>query len=78
MMNEKTPSQEYGLPVIGKIYCQLTGTINGKDFKSPVDEYEVIKVIDNGDNKTYVCNQWNSPGVVQVVPDICVLRYEEF
>lgn len=77
MINTKTPSQEYNLPVIGKIYCKLTGTMNGKPFESPVDEYEVIRIIDNGDSKTYVCNQWNSPGVVQLVPDVCVIRFEE-
>lgn len=77
-MKDLTPSEKYGLPVIGKIYCKLSGTINGQPITSEIDEYEVIKIIDNGDYKTYVCNQWNAPDVVQLVPDLCVVKYEEY
>jgi len=76
MMNEPSPSEKYQLPVIGKIRCQLRGIMNNQPFISEIDEHEVIKVINN-DNETitYVCNSWNSPGVVQVVPDICVIEF---
>lgn len=77
MINSKTPSEEFGRPVIGKIFCKLVGSLNGVDYESPVDEFEVIQILDNGDSKVYVCNQWNSPGVVQLVTDVFVIRFEE-
>lgn len=78
MVNEKTPSEEYNLPIIGKVFVKIIGTFNNKQFSTPIDEYDVIKIIENDNGtKTYICNYWNSPGVVQLVPDICVIRYEE-
>ncbi len=75
----KTPSEELGLPVIGKITCKLEGiSQGGQVLDFPEDEYEVIKVIEQGDVKVYMCNQWNSEGVVQLVPDVCVIKFEEF
>ena len=78
-LNEKTPSEEYNLPVIGTIQAQLKGaTMNGQPMNFPVDEYEVIKILEDGDgNKIYVCNEWNSYGKPQLVPGICVLRFDE-
>lgn len=78
MKYEKTPAEEYNLPIIGRVYCKLTGSIGEETLNSPVDEFDVIKVIDHGDRQTYICNHWNSPGVVQMVPDVCVIKYEEF
>jgi hypothetical protein len=74
-----TPSEVYNLPIIGKIYVQLTGVqVNGQAVKSSMDEYDVIKVLEqeNG-KKTYLCNVWNSPDIAQLVPDIFVIRFEE-
>ena len=75
----KTPSEEYNLPVIGRIYCKLTATVDGKPLPLAVDEdeYDVIKILENNDNKIYVCNQWNSPGKAQFVPEVFVIRYED-
>lgn len=77
-MTNKTPSEYYNLPVIGRIKCQLKGSLNGVPYESDVDEYDVIKVIDGDNNsKIYLCNVWNSPDKAQLVPDVCVISYEE-
>lgn len=77
-MKTKTPSEVYNLPVIGKIWCKLVGTSNGMPLNLGVDEYDVIKIIENDDSSsTYVCNAWNSPGVAQIVPSFCVIKFEE-
>lgn len=77
-MNNKTPSEYFNLPVIGKIWCKLNlSSANGKSIETPVDEFDVIKVIDKGDVKVYMCNVWNSYLEPQIVADICVIRYEE-
>lgn len=74
--DSKTPSQEYNLPVIGKIFCQLDMIINSKEV-SGKDEFDVIKIIDqDGGHKIYICNCWNSPGVAQLVHSSTVLRFE--
>jgi hypothetical protein len=77
-MKTKTPSESYNLPVIGRIWCKLEASFNGQALKTEENEYEVIKIIDQGDaGKIYVCNAWNSPGVAQLVPGMCVIRFEE-
>jgi hypothetical protein len=77
-MSKLTPSEYYKIPVIGTIRCKITGTMNCQPYNSEIDEYEVIKIVENDDgSKTYICNQWNSPGVAQLVPDILVLEYSE-
>lgn len=77
-MNEKTPSEEFNLPVIGRIWARLDLIIDGVSSPSETDEFEVISILEreNG-TKTYVCNSWNSPGRPQLVADICVIRFEE-
>ena len=73
------PSEKYNLPVIGKIYCKLEGTYSdGTPLDNPVDEYEVIRVIEGENGKTFVCNKWNSEDVPQVVPEFCVIKFEEY
>jgi hypothetical protein len=73
----RTPSEEFNLPVIGTIYCQLVGELDGVPFSSDIDEYEVIKIIPLGESQAYVCNVWHKPGVPQMVPKRCVIRFEE-
>lgn len=79
MKQSQTPSEKYNLPVIGKIQAKLNlQDATGKTVDFPIDEYEVIKVVDIGDgSKVYWCNQWNSPDVVQLVPSMFVLKFEE-
>ena len=74
-----TPSEKYNLPVIGKIQAKLSlQDSKGKSIDFPVDEYEVIKIIDNSDgSKVYLCNQWNSPNVAQLIPSMFVISFEE-
>lgn len=76
---EKTPSEEFGLPVMGTIQAQLKGlSMNGKSLDFPVDEFEVIQILEDGEGrKVYVCNKWNSPGRPQLVPEMCVIRFDE-
>mgnify|MGYP007088036610 CR=1 FL=1 len=74
-----TPSEKYKKPVIGTIVAQLSGKItqNGKTvtLALPEDTFEVIEIISQAGHKTYVCNQWNSPGIVQVVPEVFVKKF---
>jgi hypothetical protein len=73
MINNESPSEKFNMPVIGRIYAELPNL-------SPVgvtDSFEVIDIIDKGSHKIYVCNQWNSYDVPQLVSSICVVRYEE-
>ncbi len=66
-----TPSEKFKKPVIGTIKAQLTGAINsnGKNLRLefPVDSFEVIDIIHNNGTTTYVCNEWNQDGIVQLV-----------
>ena len=78
MKSNKTPGEEYNMPVIGRIWSKLEGTINGEDLNSPEDSFEVILIQENDNGfKTYVCNEWNAPGKPQLIPDIFVIRFEE-
>lgn len=75
-----SPSEKYKKPVIGFITAQLSGKIfvDGKEktLALPEDEFEVIDIIqDRSGSKIYVCNQWNSPNVVQVVPEIFIKKF---
>lgn len=72
-----TPSEKLKLPVIGKITAQLRGAVDGDPFESTIDEYEVIKILEQDGKKIYVCNMWNENDVPQLIPDICVLSFEE-
>ena len=74
-----TPSDKYNKPVIGTIVAQISGKIteNGKTktLEMPEDVFEVIDIVDNPSGKYYVCNLWNKPSVVQIVPDIFVIKF---
>jgi hypothetical protein len=71
MTNNQTPSEKFNLPVIGKIRCQLL--IEG--FKNDIDEFEVIQIQEINNQKIYICNQWNSYDVAQIVHSSCVLEF---
>lgn len=83
MYDEKKPSEKYNLPVIGKILLKSASSIFSnfsffeKQFDDSPDEYDVIQIKEYGDSRTYVVDAWNSPGVVQLIPDIVVLKFEE-
>lgn len=77
-MQNLTPSEKFNLPVIGKIFCKLQIVFNQETLDSPVDEYEVIKVIERDGKKTYICNCWYEENEPQMVPDICVVKFEEY
>lgn len=75
-----SPSEKYNKPVIGSIVAQLSGKImvNGKEktLELPEDHFEVIDIVkDNSGAKIYICNQWNSPNVVQVVPEMFIKKF---
>ena len=67
---DMTPSEEYNMPVIGKIKTKAV-PMTFKDLETGEEgtrtlepaEYEVIS--DEGD--FYICNQWYKPGVPQLV-----------
>ena len=73
----KTPSQALNKPVIGSIRTELT--ITDLKTKAPTtfnDQFEVIaKEKGPNGNEVYVCNQWNSVGVIQLVPADCVKKF---
>lgn len=71
--NEKTPSEAYNLPVIGRIKCFLDLIMIDQYTKEETrikdsSTYDVIKIVplENG-GEVYWCNCWNSPGKVQSV-----------
>ncbi len=75
-----SPSEKYKKPVIGSITAQLSGKIfvDGKEktLALPEDEFEVIDIVkDRTGAKIYICNQWNSPNVVQVVPEMFIKKF---
>ena len=74
-----TPSEKYNKPVIGTIVAQISGKIteNGKTktLKMPEDVFEVIDIVKSPYGNYYVCNLWNQPLVVQIVPDMFVINF---
>lgn len=68
-----TPSEKYNKKVIGKIIAALEGDIINTDgtrtpLPSTPETFEVIDIQLFGSHKVYICNQWNSEGVPQLVP----------
>lgn len=75
-----SPSEKYKKPVIGSIVAQLSGKIivDGKEktLALPEDNFDVIDIVQDGSgSKIYICNQWNSPNVVQVVPEMFIKKF---
>lgn len=78
---ERTPSEEYKTPVIGKITTKrhtaswtnnLTGEVTEVTYEP--ETFEVIAE----EEFFYICNQWNEPGVPQLVPKDFVETFEEY
>lgn len=73
-----TPSEKFNKPVIGNITTaplEAEVGVNSQMEKTifPAATYEVIEVVPTqSGEKVYVCNLWNKPGVVQLVPDCLV------
>lgn len=73
-----TPSEKFNKPVIGNITTAPLDAEVGSDTLMekiifPAATYEVIDVVPaKSGEKIYVCNLWNSAGVVQLVPDCLV------
>jgi hypothetical protein len=64
--------------IIGKVYTKpmkLKNTNTGKTFTLPGKSYNVIQIGIAGGHKIYVTDQFNKPGVPQVVPDYFVKKY---
>jgi hypothetical protein len=76
-----TPSERFNKPVIGLITTaplemQVGSNIQMEKTIFPADTYEVIEVVDTkSGEKVYVCNQWNEPGIVQLVPSCLVAQF---
>jgi hypothetical protein len=73
-----TPSEFYRKKVIGKVYSQLTVELDGVPVVYPVDEHEVIDICEVNGSKVFICNQWHKQGVPQLVPEIFVIKYDDF
>lgn len=81
---EKTPSEVYNLPIIGRIKCFLDVIMIDEKTKqehriTDSSTYDVIKVVtlENG-GQMYWCNYWNSPGKIQVVHSDQVEHFEKY
>ena len=75
----KTPSEQYNLPVIGTIETkELQMNSTDKDGKQehvtiPAEKYEVIKELKDA----YVCNQWYKNNVPQLVSKSMVKHFNK-
>ena len=76
-----TPSEKFNKPVIGHIttaplQAEVGTNLQMEKITFPSDTYEVIDVVPTKrGEKIYICNQWNEPGVVQLVPDCLVALF---
>lgn len=81
--NEKTPSEVYNMPIIGRIKCVLDMQItdmktNKTSHVIEKDVFDVIKIVNlENDKKLYLCNCWNEPGVIQQVHSNQVESFEK-
>lgn len=69
-----TPSERFNKPVIGHITtapleAEVGSLTQMEKTVFPAATYEVIDVRPTrSGEKVYVCNQWNAPDVVQLIP----------
>jgi len=63
--------------IIGKLYTKSMKlkVDSGKVISLPGKSYNVIQIGESNGHKIYVTDQYNKPGVRQLVPDYFVKKY---
>lgn len=80
-MERPRPSQYYRRPVLGRIRTRTLEleADDGEHILLPGREYEYIGVGDvGGQDIVYLCDAWNKPDVVQLVPGEFVEHVERY